>query len=161
MVRIDRRGRALGFSAVLVLAWAAGSCNKPDHRSRKADKASSEAPAKGPTKTERVSGDTTTEVVPGKCGNYPVDVKLPPRGPCKIDADCAWTAHRPGTCVVVRCTGHYVAGNRAWVAAANELHRRICTGRRFRACERYRCRRSKPKGVVCNKGRCELLPGDG
>jgi hypothetical protein len=89
-----------------------------------------------------------------KCGNYRVGIKLPARFPCRSDSDCAITDKRPGTCNPAVCTRHYWAGTKAWVAAAEKLHARVCAGHRVHWCVRYKCTNKRPQGAVCKAGKC-------
>ena len=88
-----------------------------------------------------------------ECGSYRVDVELPQRG-CTADEDCAYTSHRPGSCVDPLCDSHYRAGSIAWVKTVNAMHERICGGVEWRYCERVKCVRRDPVGAACVDGAC-------
>ena len=101
------------------------------------------------------STQTTQTPQVDECGNYAVDVQLP-SSTCETDSDCAWTARRPGTCVGPVCDSHYRAGAKAWVAAVEEMHQRICGNAKWEHCDRYKCIHREPTGVACREGKCEL-----
>lgn len=99
--------------------------------------------------------EPATPAVDG-CGKYAVDEQLPERFACETDADCGWTEHRPGSCLGPLCPGDYAEGNRAWIAAAEALNRRVCTGAEFGYCEKVKCINLIPIGAACIDGRCVL-----
>jgi hypothetical protein len=94
-----------------------------------------------------------SDVSVDECGRYEFKDKLP-SGVCASDDDCAWTSHRPGTCTDALCKGHYRAGTKAWVKAADEMYERVCSGKKWLPCVRVKCRNSKPVGVSCVDGIC-------
>lgn len=139
------------FNSLLLLAVLCLGCSnngtKPEASDPSASPATAPAPAKAESKVD-------------ECGKYEVDVELPEQYACETDADCGWTGRRPGSCTDALCKGHYVAGNKAWIAAAAALHERFCSGAEFGYCVRVRCRNIKPTGAVCTDGRCQLVHAD-
>lgn len=134
------------LAPLLILLLAPLGCkngaSSQTEKSAKPPKASPATPSAKPT--------------PNKCGAYDADVKLPPRLPCKTDADCSWTAHRPGLCTAPLCSHHYLAGTKAWVKAADALYRRVCRGKRYPSCVRVKCLHRKPEGAFCKDNACAL-----
>ena len=102
-------------------------------------------------------GSATVAPTPDECGGYTVDVALPEQHACKADSDCAVTEHRPGDCIKPLCSGHYRAGTHGWVKAVDELHARVCTGKKYNICIRVKCLLAKPTGARCEAGKCELV----
>ncbi len=89
-----------------------------------------------------------------ECGRYQVD--FADSRPCSADDDCAWTAHRPGTCVEPLCESHYRAGTKNWVKEADALYKRACEGKKWKHCSRVKCIHKEPTGVSCVEGKCTL-----
>jgi hypothetical protein len=113
--------------------------------------------SKGTTEQPKVAVQAAgeTKVTVDECGRYKVDVKLPSKE-CVKDDDCAWTAHRPGVCTDPLCESHYVAGSKAWVEALDKMYKRICSGKKWRHCERVKCLHKKPVSVSCVDGGCVI-----
>lgn len=170
-LRWNGSGVLLTTAAVLALGWTVGACSRADKTKPKSEETTSKpaaapdmapAPAPLPAKAGMAGQPAASPQKAGngvdKCGTYKVDVKLPPRYPCKADADCGWTRNRPGSCLGPVCSHHYAAGTLAWVTAANKLHERVCTGQKYGYCNRYKCRHHRPTGAVCKNGKCALEP---
>jgi hypothetical protein len=154
LTEVEMNGNAIVFSVgSLVLAFLLLGCSS--NSTKPAATEPSAAPAIAP-ETAPAKSDSKVD----ECGKYTVDVDLPEQFACKEDADCAWTGLRPGNCTRPLCPGHYVAGNKAWVEAAEKLHHRICDEAKFGYCIRVKCVNKEPKGAVCTEGRCQLVPAD-
>lgn len=138
--------------AALAAALLLSGCSKSAGPDRKALPVTSD-----PAAVQQVRPGTPKKAEPDRCGRYTVDVALPGQHGCKEDADCGWTANRPGHCGGPLCSRHYRAGVRAWVAAADRLHARVCSGKKFSTCVRVKCIHRRPDRAVCNDGKCEIL----
>ncbi len=146
---MNRQKITLAATAILMLL---GACNKTSNSAGTGVTTPASEPA--PTAAPAASAKA---MKPDRCGRYEVEVELPPRLPCKADTDCAWTAHRPGECIPPLCPGHFKAGTRAWVAAADKLFADVCGERQFKVCIRVKCVFKKPKAAACKEGKCALV----
>ena len=110
--------------------------------------------ATGQEPVDELPIDSPPGVTVDECGRYRVD--FAPSKPCFADADCSWTAHRPGSCVDPLCESHYRAGTGEWVREADALYKRVCEGKKWKHCERVKCIHNKPSGASCVEGVCTL-----
>ncbi|MBW1810792.1 MAG: hypothetical protein JRJ87_21550 [Deltaproteobacteria bacterium] len=134
---LSTRASHLAIYATAIAVTIGLSCSKASHEQ--------------PKVADQAAGKETVD----ECGRYKVVEKFPSL-PCASNDDCAWTAHRPGVCTDPLCESHYCAGPKAWVKAADEMYKRICSGKKWRHCERVKCLHKKPVSVSCVDRACVI-----
>jgi hypothetical protein len=107
-----------------------------------------------------------TQIVPARppgdidtLGRYKVTAPLPPRAPCRVDADCALTRARPGHCCLTECPSDRVAGTKAWVAAAEALRTQRCSQwlvQSSMGCDHPKCNPGGQPEARCDQGKCTV-----
>lgn len=130
--------RASGWMAPFMLVWVGafvcGSLGQGCKRGSKKEKEK-----KVEAKPEYLKPDLT--------GRYRYRVTLPPKSPCRSDADCMLTQLRPGDCCPDQCA--YTCASRGWVLAVRRMHYPICV--KFLKSHGYE--------AVCGRPPCKRLPG--
>lgn len=109
-------------------------------------------PSLGCKKERKKSGAAKVNKVeaygnPDMIGRYKFKATLPPKSPCRNDADCMLTQLRPGDCCPDQCA--YTSASRGWVLAVRKMHYPICV----------KFLKEHGFDAVCGRPPCKPLPG--